>query len=407
MEEMTLQRTRPPRPVPVPVGIGRVQVLHVATRYARGGSEARIRDVIRSFPEGDHHVVVGADSDVELAERQLRPATLTVVDALIRRPSPVRDPAALRRLASLLRRESFGLVVTHQSKAGVVGRVAARRAAGPPVIHSLSMASFGPGYPAWQDLAFRFIEARLEKATAAYVVAGDDLARRYAAIGVPAGKLHVVRSGVRLPGPEALEHPVQGRIRERFRIPDRPVVLYLGSLEPRKNVLDLGRYLSRLLAIATEARPYLVIAGEGPLAGRLRSDLRRRNLTGDASLVGFVEEPGALVALADAVVLLSQAEGVPQVLVQAAAVATPFVAYAVDGVRELIGMGAEGAAVSLGDVDGAAEATAPMLRNDRRRVPTIDLSSWSPEVITAAHRRLIRAVLTEDWKTDGYALSTR
>lgn len=390
-------------PVAIRDGAGRVRVLHVATRYARGGSEARIRDIIRAFPEGDHHVVVGADSDLALAELQLRPATLALVETLVRTPSPIRDPAAIRALASILRTGSFGLVVTHQSKAGAVGRLAARRAGGPPVIHSLSMASFGPGYPRWQDLAFRVVEARLAGSTAAYVVVGDDLAGKFAAIGVPTEKLYVVRSGARLPGPGAIDPSVHDRARARLGIPQRPVVLYLGSLEPRKNVLDLGRYLSRLLVLATGARPFLVVAGEGPLGGRLRSVLRGARLNGDAALVGYVEEPGPLIGLADAVVLLSGAEGLPQVLVQAAAVATPFVAYAVDGVRELIGMGAEGVAVPLGDVEGAAEATVPFLGIEHGHTPTIDLASWSPEEIASGHRRVIGAVLAGGRKEHAHA----
>ena len=51
----------------VPAASTRPQVIHIATRYLRGGSERRIGDIVRAFPEADHHLVVGADSDPELA----------------------------------------------------------------------------------------------------------------------------------------------------------------------------------------------------------------------------------------------------------------------------------------------------------------------------------------------------
>jgi glycosyltransferase involved in cell wall biosynthesis len=367
----------------------RPQVLHVVTRYLRGGSEARIRDIVRSFQEADHHLVVGADSDAELVQAQVA-ATVTVMKSLVREPSPWNDAATVVKLARLLKRQGFHLVVTHQSKAGVLGRVAARLAGGPPAVHSLSMANFGPGYRKWEDLLFRVIEARLERVTAAYVVVGYDLAGRYGDIGVPQDKLHVVRSGLRLPMIDG-ERGDRDPLLQRLGLPDhRPLVLHLGSLEPRKNVLDLGRYLRHLLSFDSATRPFLVVAGEGPLASALMTMFRREELMDDAALVGFVDEPGPLIAAADAMILLSRAEGVPQVLVQAAAAATPFVAYDVDGVRELVGLGADGTVVPLGDVAAAAEATAHIIgRGAERTGASIDLTSWSTEVIDAEYRRVM------------------
>ena len=371
----------------------RPRILHVATRYLRGGSERRLCDVVRSLPQADHHVALGGDSDVALALKEVSPARLTVVPTLVRQPDPWRDLATLRRLVRIIGKDRYDLVVTHQSKAGVIGRVAARIRS-VPVVHSLSMASFGPGYPRWQSETFRMIEARLVSSTAAYVVVGSDLARRYADIGAPPERLHVVRSGVPLPQPldgaTAEDDP-----RRRLGLPlDRPLVLYLGSLEARKNVLDLPRFLGRVVSMAAPVRPYLVVAGEGPQSDLLERAIAVAGLAGDAKLVGFVREPEPLVRAADVVILLSSAEGVPQVLVQAAAAGTPFVAYAVDGVRELIDLGADGAAVPLGDVAAAASATRSFLRRGRiARGASIQLTSWSPEVIAAEYRRVIGGVL--------------
>jgi glycosyltransferase involved in cell wall biosynthesis len=251
------------------------------------------------------------------------------------------------------------------------------------------MANFGPGYSRLQSALFRRIEARLIRRTSAYVVVGSDLARRYEAIGTPSDKLHVVRSGVTLT--ERRERTAaRAEVCAALDLPaDRPLVLYLGSLDQRKNVLDLPRLLPETSEIDAP-RPYLVVAGEGPLEEALRETIRVRGLEGDARLVGFVREPGSLIRAADVVVLLSSAEGVPQVLVQAAAAQTPFVAYAVDGVRELMDLGAEGVAVPLGNVQAAAAATRALLARGRT-VPRsdIDFSAWSPEAISAGYRRVI------------------
>lgn len=377
------------------VASSRPQVVHIATRYLRGGSERRIGDIVRSLPEADHHVLLGAESDPDLARGQLEPRSLTIVPPLVREPDPVKDVVALRRIAGILRRSAYDLVVTHQSKAGVLGRTAARMAGRTPVVHSLSMSSFGPGYPRWQHLLFRTLEARLAGLTTAYAVAGTDLASRYRAIGVPPGKLTVVRSGVRLSPAAPVDDGARGRQREELGIPrDRPMILYLGSLEPRKNVLSLPAFLSQLHALESGARPFLVVAGEGPLAGELERSLEAMGLSQHSALVGFVPDPAPVIAAADAVVLLSSAEGIPQILVQAAAAGTPFVAYAVDGGQELLDEGAVGAVVPLGDLGAAVRAASGLLRGGRGRAPSIDLSGWDEAEIAAGYRRLLASALS-------------
>jgi glycosyltransferase involved in cell wall biosynthesis len=371
-------------------------IVHVVTRYLRGGSERRVRDMVRSFPEAAHHLVLGGGSDVELATRDFDPATLTVMSSLVRRPDPWRDPITLHRLVRLIRRGGYDLVVTHQSKAGILGRTAARLC-GAPAVHSLSMANFGDGYPKWQSALFRTAESRLAPATAAYAVVGSDLRRRYAEIGVPAEKLHIVRSGVPLPAPDEPQ-PSRGEVCRALGLPsDRPLILYLGSLEPRKNVLDLPDVLGRLVASTTFPRPYLVVAGEGPLSEPLRQALSAAGLADDARLLGYVPDPLPMVRIADVMVLLSSAEGVPQVLVQAAASGTPFVACAVDGVNELIELGADGIGVPPGDLEAAASATRSLLGDDRPPRPGyMDLSSWSAATITEGYQRVIGHALASE-----------
>ena len=390
---MALDRLSHNDPEHDPLALLRPCILHVATRYLHGGSERRLRDIVHSVPEAEHHLILGRDSDLELATEEVGPARLTLMPSLVRDPDPRRDLLTLRRLRRLIGQERYDLIVTHQSKAGVLSRMAARRSE-IPVVHSLSMANFGPGYGRLQSAVFRAMETRLVRRTTAYVVVGSDLARRFAEIGVPADKLHVVRSGVSLPAVRD-RSVARAEVCRTLGLPaDRPFIVYLGSLDQRKNVLDLPRLLAQVLS-STEIRPFLVVAGAGPLSGALQDAITAAGLAEDAKLVGFVREPGALVRAAGVVVLLSSAEGVPQVLVQAAAARTPFVSYTVDGVRELMDLGAEGAAVPLGDVSAAALATRALLEGARRRTHAeIDLSAWTPESIRTGYRSVIGTALT-------------
>ena len=102
---------------------GRGPVLHIATRYLHGGSERRIADAINALDEFDHDLVVGADSDLELATANLPAREFLVEPALVRSPNPYSDLIALKRLIRLIKERHPRLVFTHQSKAGVLGRI--------------------------------------------------------------------------------------------------------------------------------------------------------------------------------------------------------------------------------------------------------------------------------------------
>ena len=362
------------------------RVLHLATRYQRGGSEQRLRDLVAALPDAEHSVVVGVDSDLDLARAHFS-CPVAVEPHLVRTPRPDHDLRALAAVRRRLRNDDIDVLVTHQSKAGVVGRLAARAAGRVPVIHSLSMASFGPGYGTAQSTMYRAIERALEPLTARYVVVGADLARRFEVAGVASEKLAIVRSAATLPAPRPVEPPAVAGI------PDgRPVVACIGALEPRKNPLDLVPMLQRIHAEIPDA--YLAVAGDGPLAGDLRDAVHLAGLDSDVGLLGYVKPTEPLLWRADAVVLLSNAEGLPQVLIQAAAAGVPFVSYDVDGAREVVALGAVGEVVSLGRVDHAADALVRQLRQPAgtRRV---DLRSWDREVIYSAYRQVVDDVVNE------------
>ncbi|HEU4910936.1 MAG TPA: glycosyltransferase, partial [Actinomycetes bacterium] len=388
-------RAAHPRPQP---GADAPAVLHVCTRYQRGGSERRIRDLVAALPEMRHHLLLGRDSDIALAREQTSAHEVSVLPSLVRHVSPWQDLATVLRLSHRLRRGEYAVVVTHQSKAGALGRLAALAAGGPGVVHSLSMGSFGAGYGGFENIVFRRLERVLGGRTAAFCVVGSDLAQRFAEAGVPADRLHVVRSGVPLPAGVAPREETRRAVRERYGIPEEaPLLCYVGSLEPRKNVLLLAVVLYELSSRLPQ-RPHLLVVGEGPQRAELEGRVRALGLERQAVFTGHLAEPERVreaVRGSDLMLLLSKTEGLPQVLVQSAAEGTPFVSFDVEGVQELLALGARGTAVALGDLTGVVLAASRHLAQDSPadHEPVADLASWSPDAIRAAYRRVFHDVL--------------
>ncbi len=134
------------------------------------------------------------------------------------------------------------------------------------------------------------------------------------------------------------------------------------------------------LAHVASARPFLVIAGDGPRLDDLVALLDRMGLSGDARVLGYVPEPEALLVAADMLVLLSRAEGMPRRCCRRPPQG-PRLCCEVDGVDELLDLGVAGFVVDQGDVVGAARAVAgwingAALQPAPRPCPTAELRSW-------------------------------
>lgn len=381
-----------PTASPAPHGGGRV--LHIVTRYLRGGSERRIADAMNALEEFDHDLVVGAESDVKLATANLPAREVLLEPTLVKKPSPYSDLIALKRMIQVIKERRPRIVFTHQSKAGVLGRIASRLAGRVPVVHSLSMASFGPGYSTIQSSVFKQLEVRLASSTTAYTVVGADLGRRFIEAGVPASKLHLIRSGVPLPIIAESREQLRLEIAEKYEVsPGRPWLIHVGSLEARKNVMLLPEVLRLSHELSPDRPPHLFIVGDGVLSAELKRALSRAGLERHSTMTGYVNGAGSFIKASDSLILLSSVEGLPQVLVQAASVGTPFAAFEVDGVREMLTLGARGTAVDPGDLESVARAVVAHLDNTPV-LQEIDVGTWSPQTIRKGYRGLVREILS-------------
>jgi glycosyltransferase involved in cell wall biosynthesis len=313
-----------------------MRVLHIITRYLGGGSE---RDLLAQMEferaQGDEvHLAVGRDS---LVAEDARPYLVATVPTLIRGIDPISDLRAYRALRALITTGRYDVVFTHQSKAGALGRLAARGRAG-AVAHVVSMAAFGAGYPRHASMAFAAAERWCARYTDLILTVGHELRRDYLAAGV--GKetqYRVVRSPIdvgRFLATRDLDPAARAQIRGHFGIPEGTRVLTsVGALEPRKRHELLLRTLSPLLA----SDATLLFAGDGAERRRLAELAVSLGVSERARFLGHIPNVHELLAVTDVLVHASTAEGVPQVMVQALASGVPIVATQVTGMRELPG----------------------------------------------------------------------
>jgi glycosyltransferase involved in cell wall biosynthesis len=372
-----------------------VKVLHLATRFLKGGSEQRIAALIRALPSDlyEHHVIVGADHDPESIHALLNGTSFLVETHLLRAVRPHRDLEAVARLANQMRLSKYDIVHTCQSKAGIVGRAAARLAKTPIVVHSLTMSNFGSGFGGPQSEIYRKSEKLVGRWTDAYFAVGADLRDRYVAAGIASpNRFHIIRSPIDVDRFRCASMEGKNRCRAMLGLKAGvPLVAYIGSIDGRKGVMDLPKLHSHIRRLA-DVPVQLALAGEGPLRSPLERSFHEAGLGDDVHFLGHIDHVPVLMGAADCVVLLSRAEGLPQVLVQAAATGRPFVCYAVDGPTELIDRGAVGTVVRQDDDLAAAKAVVHYLRCSSP-APQIDLDEWRRDVVLGRFRKSIESLL--------------
>jgi glycosyltransferase involved in cell wall biosynthesis len=172
------------------------------------------------------------------------------------------------------------------------------------------------------------------------VAVSQDLASRLIDLGVDPRRVRVVYDGI----DESLFNPGSQRAaREKLGLDlTKPIVLYVGNLVPVKGLEVLIEACGMLMRKGNQFISYLI--GEGPLRARLERLVKSRNLENCVRFLGT--RPHAQLAdwyrAATVCVLSSYSEGVPIVLLEAAACGTPFVASGVGGIPEIAHLGTSG-----------------------------------------------------------------
>jgi len=176
-----------------------------------------------------------------------------------------------------------------------------------------------------------------------------DLVEHVVAEGWPRDRVHAILNFTRL---EASD-PVP---RSDLDTPeDAPLLVALGRLHPAK-ALDV-----LLHALTIETRPYLWIAGEGPLRGDLEALAENLGVAHRVRFLGWREDRAALLAAADVCVFPSRFEPFGTVILDAWAGRCPLVTAASAGPRWLVRDGEDAVLVPVDDVHALAAAIAAVL----------------------------------------------
>ncbi|WP_407541844.1 glycosyltransferase family 4 protein (plasmid) [Deinococcus radiomollis] len=289
------------------------------TRAERGGAQSHVLELLRLKERARITVVSGEDGFLLDEARALGLRTM-VVPSLVAQIDPRQDLRAVRDVARLLQRERPDLLHLHSSKAGLIGRVAARLVGVPAVFTAHGWAFTEGASPARRQLAIW--SERLAAPLSAAIIAVSDYDRALSA------RLRVTQRARTIHNALPERHPQQPITLRAAG--DRVRVLMVARFAPPKNQALLLR------AAASLPETELWLIGDGPGLPEARALAEELGMQERVWFAGNRSDVGDLLASGDVFCLCSNYEGLPISILEAMRAGLPVVASDVGGVPEAV-----------------------------------------------------------------------
>ncbi len=329
-----------------------MRVTHIITRLIVGGAQENTLATVqglRQIPGVEVHFISGPTTGPE-GSLEAGLQNLIIVPELIRAVHPLKDMQALKKLEGILREQKPDIVHTHSGKAGILGRLAAKRAGVPVIIHTIHGPSFGKFQSAPANFIFRSAEKYAGRFTTHFEVVADAMKNQYLAAGIGTPEQYTkIYSGF------ALEPFLNAKkdLDLRGKLGIMPADFVIGKIA---RLFKLKGH-DDLFAIAPELvrqnpKIKFLLIGDGPWRERFEHLAKSQGMEKHFIFTGLVppSEVAKHTGIMDALVHLSLREGLPRALPQALAAAKPVVAYDCDGASEVCCDGQTGFLVQPGDL---------------------------------------------------------
>lgn len=325
---------------------------------------------------------------------------LRFLPSLVREISPRSDASALLALRKMLAEEKARaagaplVVQTHSSKAGVLGRLAARLAGADLVLHTVHGFGVREGDRSLRGRILLAAERLASRCTDLFLPVSGENTATAARLGLfGEERARVVRPGF---DTAPFLDADRGEARRRLGVPEGiPLVGTVACFKPQKAPKDFVRAAALVARAVPEVR--FAWVGDGELRGETEDAVAREGLSRRFTFLGWRDDVPSLLPGFDVFLLTSLWEGLPKVVPQALLSGVPVVATAVDGTREAVEDGTDGYLVPPGDAEAAAERVAAVLdgtaRPDARARRGAILREFSSEGVVARQAGIYRELL--------------
>lgn len=334
-----------------------MKIVYVITRSdVMGGASVHLLDLVRGVQEAGHevYILVGGHG-VFQARAKANHLSCISLRHMVRQISPANDWRGYFELKEIVSKIKPDILHLHSSKAGILGRLVAKRL-NIPVVFTVHGWSFTEGVSNKRRLVYKLIE-RFMANFADKIITVSNYDRKLALdLGVGNEKLlTTIHNGI----------PDSHRKIKRDRSFDHVIKLIMvARFEAPKNHDALLTALARLKHL-----PWIIeFVGDGPTMRNMTDLARDYGLAERVKFLGARNDVDTLLEKADIFCLISNWEGLPLTILEAMRAGLPVIASRVGGVPEAVQDGKTGILVDRDDEDALAQAITSLVESESLRI---------------------------------------
>ncbi len=356
----------------------KTKILHIVTLSEIGGAQKIVYHLTAESDRNIFDIAVACAPGGELVGWLSKLDVRVIkIPGLKRNISLFHDLLAFWKLYLLIRKGSYDIVHCHSSKAGILGRLAARLAKVPKIYFT----AHGWSINEYQSLPVRYFYTLIEKmagaiSTKIICVSQDCLSNGLKLKIASQKKFVLIYNG--LPEPKKRNN---GLLREELNIGKEDLIFgMVARLATPKDTLLFLKLAEQIInnnenfvgktkdKTRCMSKFYFVLIGDGPLRGACQAFIKDKGLEGHVFLLGTRENAAELVHDFDVFTLFSRWEGLPLTVIEAMLAGRPVVASAVGGIGELVVQGETGYLIEQGNLEEAVEALWKLAENKELRL---------------------------------------
>ncbi len=335
----------------------KIRILRIIGRLNVGGPAIHVVNLTAGLDPAryDSSLIIGSENAAEgsmlefALSHGVRPTIVPeIVTTFTLTP---RDGKALWKLYSLIRQQQPHIVHTHTAKAGFLGRLAARLAGVPIIVHTFHGHVLHGYYGTTKSCMLRRIEQSLAWFTDRLVTVSETVKSELVGYRVAkAEKIAVIPLGFDLE-PFLKSRTHHGELRRELGLSDEiTLVGIVGRMFPIKNHALFLQAAARILIHQPATR--FVVVGDGVLRCALEQQVRELGIADRVIFTGWRRDLPRIYADLNVLVVSSDNEGTPVSAIEAMASGCPVVATRVGGLPDLITNERTGFLVQPRDVEG-------------------------------------------------------
>ena len=343
----------------------KINLLYVITKLELGGAQKHLLDLITHLDKRRYNIFLITCAEGLLIQDALSIEGLTLkCSSFLERPiNPLKDVLALIEIYRFIKTSKIDIVHTHSSKAGILGRLAAKLAKTRLILHTVHGWSFNNH----QSFFCRNFYICLERFCAQFtdkliVVSRHDKQKGLENHIGDEDRYILIRYGI-----NSLEFGLKDQdIKKDLGINNNDLVVGMVScLKPQKSPLDF----IKLACLIYQNLPHIkfVLVGDGILRPEIERLIYKLNLEKQIILTGWRRDIPRILSIFDVFVLTSLWEGLPLSVLEAMASAKPVVVTHTGGISEVISEAKTGFLVQIHHINKMAEKIISLLKDENLR----------------------------------------